>query len=195
MAERARREKMSSVDTAWLRMDRPHNLMMICGVMIFDGPLAFERLRRLVEERFLVFRRFRQCADRAARLHGLGERRRTSTSTGTSSTSRCRGARGKRELQALVSRLVATPLDPARPMWQFHLVEHYNGGSALVMRIHHCYADGIALVSVMLSMTDAARDGPPAMPFAPRPRTRKARRRLAGRQLMQPFSGVLQDRA
>ena len=29
------RERMSSVDTAWLRMDRPSNLMMICGVLIF----------------------------------------------------------------------------------------------------------------------------------------------------------------
>ena len=39
---------MSSVDTAWLRMDRPHNLMMICGVLMFDGPVAFARLRRSI---------------------------------------------------------------------------------------------------------------------------------------------------
>jgi len=26
---------MSAVDTAWLRMDRPTNLMMIVGVMVF----------------------------------------------------------------------------------------------------------------------------------------------------------------
>lgn len=30
-----RRERMSAVDTAWLRMDRPTNLMMIVGVMVF----------------------------------------------------------------------------------------------------------------------------------------------------------------
>ena len=72
---------------------------------------------------------------------------------------------------------MATPLPPARPLWQFHLVERYDGGSALVVRIHHCYADGIALVRVMLSMTDAARDGPPAMPFdAPRARASDAKR-------------------
>src|SRR5204863_8213594 len=56
--------------------------------------------------------------------------------------------------------------------WQFHLIGDYAGGSALVVRIHHCYADGIALVRVMLSMTDAGRDGPPAMPFAANPRRR-----------------------
>ena len=30
---------MSRVDTAWLRMERPTNLMMITGVMMFDEPL------------------------------------------------------------------------------------------------------------------------------------------------------------
>jgi diacylglycerol O-acyltransferase len=47
-----------------------------------------------------------------------------------------------------------TPLDPRHPLWQFHLVEHYEGGSALIARIHHCIGDGIALISVMMSITD-----------------------------------------
>ncbi len=84
------------------------------------------------------------------------------------------GRAGRHELQELVSRLATTPLDPARPMWQFHLVDNYDGGSAVIVRIHHCYADGIALVRVMLSMTDAGPNGPPAMPFAPQPRKREA---------------------
>ena len=37
-------ERMSSVDTTWLRMDRPHNLMIIIGVWIVEGPVAFDRL-------------------------------------------------------------------------------------------------------------------------------------------------------
>jgi hypothetical protein len=56
----SKREKVSAVDTAWLRMDRPANLMMICGVLMLDRPLSLARLRRIVRERFLVFRRFRQ---------------------------------------------------------------------------------------------------------------------------------------
>ena len=63
-------------------------------------------------------------------------------------------------------------------MWQFHLIDNYDGGSALVMRMHHSYADGIALVRVMLSMTDATANGPPAMPFAPQPRTAHANRTI-----------------
>ncbi|MGZ8255784.1 MAG: wax ester/triacylglycerol synthase family O-acyltransferase, partial [Burkholderiaceae bacterium] len=54
-----KRERMSSVDTAWLRMDSSGNLMMIVGVYEFDGQLDFARLRDLVQQRFCVHRRFR----------------------------------------------------------------------------------------------------------------------------------------
>jgi diacylglycerol O-acyltransferase / wax synthase len=49
-------------------------------------------------------------------------------------------------------------------------VENYEGGSALVARIHHCIGDGIALISVMLSITDGGSDPP---------RTRRRRRPAA----------------
>jgi WS/DGAT/MGAT family acyltransferase len=101
------------------------------------------------------------------------------------------GRAGKRELESLVSRLVATPLDPARPMWQFHVVEKYDGGSAIIIRIHHCYADGIALVRVMLSMTDAGPDGPPAMPFEPPKRARRDRTDDPLAFLIEPLSGLV----
>ncbi len=189
MAATPKREKISAVDTAWLRMDRPHNLMMICGVLLFRQQLPLARLRRVIEERFLVFHRFRQ---RAVQVAGMAfwqadphfdlERHVVETALP--------GRADRAELQKLVSRLAATPLDPARPMWQFHLVDNYEGGSALVVRIHHSYADGIALVRVMLSMTDASPSGPPAMPFAARPSGRGEPQDALG-QLLAPFSGAV----
>jgi WS/DGAT/MGAT family acyltransferase len=152
-----RREPMSRVDTAWLRMERATNLMMITSVMMFDEPMDLARLKRVVKQRFMAYPRFRQkVVDTAAgawweddadfdldwhvRLSGLP------------------GRGGKRELERFASQQASTPLDKTKPLWQFHLVEKYNGGSALVTRIHHCYADGMALVQVMLSMTDTARE-------------------------------------
>lgn len=144
---------MSSVDTAWLRMDRPSNLMMIVGVMIFDTPLPFENLEHVVESRLLRFRRFSQRAvveatgvyweddpefDLGAHLRRVA----------------LPGRADKDELQRMVADLIGTPLDPAKPLWQFQLVEHYEGGSALIVRIHHCIADGIALIGVLLSLAD-----------------------------------------
>ena len=67
---------------------------------------------------------------------------------------RKRGQSEQAALQARCGELATTRLDPARPLWQFHLVEHYQGGSAIIVRIHHCIGDGIALTSVVLSITD-----------------------------------------
>ena len=65
-------------------------------------------------------------------------------------------------LKAYVGELCSAPLNPSRPLWQFHLFEDFETGrSALVARIHHCIADGIALISVMLSITDGGA-APPA---------------------------------
>ncbi|HWZ74432.1 MAG TPA: wax ester/triacylglycerol synthase family O-acyltransferase [Casimicrobiaceae bacterium] len=160
---------MSSVDTAWLRMDRPSNLMMICGVLTFGERLTLARLKATLSDRFMRFKRFRQRA--------------VQTSTGAYWKDdqhfdigvhvrrvKLRASAGKAELETLVSKLMATPLDPSKPLWQFHLVEGYESGSAVVVRIHHCYADGIALIQVMLSMTDADREGRVPGPVPPPPK-------------------------
>jgi hypothetical protein len=53
MAAGIEREKISAVDTAWLRMDSPQNRMIICGVLIFRERPDFARLKEVVTGRFL----------------------------------------------------------------------------------------------------------------------------------------------
>ena len=184
-----KRQRISAVDTAWLRMDRPSNLMMICGVLIFREKIDLAALRSVIAQRFLVFKRFRQRPVETAAMSFWEADGRFELDHHVAHTA-LPGRAGRQELQTLVSRLMSTPLDPARPRWQFHLVDNYDGGSAVIARIHHCYADGIALVRVMLSMTDATAKGPPAMPFEPRERTRADPDDALG-QLLAPIEGVL----
>lgn len=153
------KHKMSSVDTAWLRMDSTNNLMMIVGVMAFATPLDVKRFKTLIEGRLLVYPRFRQYVvddgmaahwvddenfDLDAHLHRV----------------RLPGAGGEKELQAMVADLASERLDKGKPLWQMHLIENYQGGSALITRIHHCIADGIALIGVLLNMTDEDPNAP-----------------------------------
>jgi diacylglycerol O-acyltransferase len=152
---------MSAVDTAWLRMDRPDNLMVICGVMTLHDRIDPDRLRSTIEKRFLRYARFRRRPVEVAGAVYWEADSAFDLDRHLVDVTLPRPA-GTRQLQALVSRLIGTPLDPARPLWQYHLVRDYRGGSALVMRIHHCYADGIALTRVLLSMADAARRRAPA---------------------------------
>jgi hypothetical protein len=63
----------------------------------------------------------------------------------------------------------------SKPLWQFHLIGPYGTGCALVGRVHHCLADGPALMHVLLALTDAAPNAPPrvtpaqALPASPEP--------------------------
>jgi diacylglycerol O-acyltransferase / wax synthase len=153
------REPLSHVDTAWLRMDRPNNLMQIVGVMLFDGKLDFARLQASVADRMLRHRRLRQCAVET----GNGWSWVDDTDFDLDNHLRravLPGAAGKAELQHFVADLAAQPLNPDRPLWEMTLVETSLGGPALVTRFHHCIADGIALVGVILSMADGAPDAP-----------------------------------
>ena len=55
-----RRERISGVDTAWLRMDLPTNRMVNVGVLMFEGRVEAAKVRRTLEQRVLAYRRFRQ---------------------------------------------------------------------------------------------------------------------------------------
>ena len=160
------RESMSSVDTAWLRMERPTNLMMITGVMVFEEKLAYRRVQKVIRDRFLRFQRFRQRAGRDTTSAFWEEDPNFDLDAHVLRVA-LPGKADKDALQAYASELASTPLDPWKPMWQFHLVENYLGGSAMVVRIHHSYADGIALIQVLMAMTETAEGSSP-LPEKPR---------------------------
>jgi diacylglycerol O-acyltransferase / wax synthase len=161
-------EPMSKVDTAWLRMDSDVNLMVIVGVWLLQPRLPFEALLQRVQERLLKYPRFLQRVQHDAvgtqwvpdaafdvQHHVLRQR-----------LVRQPGQTERAALQALVGELAMQPLPAHRPLWQFQLIEDYEGGSALVARIHHCMADGVALMSVMLSITDGGLAPPQRHPRA-----------------------------
>jgi WS/DGAT/MGAT family acyltransferase len=100
------------------------------------------------------------------------------------------GAAGKAELETLVSELASTGLDFSRPLWDFHLVDNYLGGSALITRIHHCYADGIALIQVMLSLTHESAEGSLALPAETPDAAPEGEADLMA-QLLKPIAGLL----
>ncbi|MDK9697608.1 MAG: wax ester/triacylglycerol synthase family O-acyltransferase [Siculibacillus sp.] len=148
-----RGERMSPVDTTWLRMDRPNNPMVIVGVIKLAGPVDPTELARILAERLLVYRRFSQKAVHVAGGMSWVDDSRFDVTRHIHHV-RLPGAGGDAELERFVGELASTPLDRSIPLWQYHIVEDFEGGAAVVVRIHHAIADGIALIGVMLSLTD-----------------------------------------
>lgn len=152
----ARDELVSAVDGAWLRMDTPTNAMVITSVLVFDGPLDHARLERVIRERLLTHARFRQRVVRSpvplAPAHWQLD-------PGFDLRSHFHHVAlpkpgDEAALRDLLSDIASTPLDRERPLWQLHHVEGYGPGSVVVSRVHHAVGDGVALVALLLSMTD-----------------------------------------
>lgn len=163
-------DAMSGVDHAWLRMDSDANPMTIVGVMLFDRPLGHAEIASVLESRLLPFDRFRQyVVEQQTGAEWVDDP--TFKLENHLREAVLRGAADDAELQRLVGELASEPLDPDRPLWQFHHVTNYRGGSALIARIHHCIADGIALIRVVLALTDETATPARAVP---RPRTDRA---------------------
>ena len=181
-------ERMTKVDTAWLRMDSPSNLMMIMGVWTLKPGIKYQDLCRRVQERLLEYDRFRQRVREDAAGATWVEDAGFDIERHVVREKLPRRPRGEEQaaLQQRVGELAMQPLDREHPLWQVHLVENYQGGSALIVRIHHCIADGIALISVTMSLVDGG---------APPPE-RKRRQARAGAEdwiadtLIKPFTDM-----
>ena len=177
-------------------MDRPQNLMMICGVLLFGERLSLARLRKVIGERFVVFKRFRQ---RPVEMPGVAFWQNDSGLRHRASRRRqdaARRAAGRAELQALVSRLashaarsgasdVAVP--PRRPLRRRQRADRAH--PSLLRRRHRAGAG------------DAVDDRRRAATVRPRCRSRRAAQAGDGddddplAQLLAPLSGVLARRA
>lgn len=173
-----KREALTAVDVAWLRMNRPTNLMMICGMLMLEAPVGLQQLRDLIRRRMLCFHRFRQ---RVTDASGSPYWETDADFNLDWHVMHLALPSGEAALQEVASDLFSTPLDPARPMWQCHLID-MPGTCAIIMRIHHCYADGFAMLHVVNAFTDAdpARLGIAGEDLAPRQPARSAWEHVLG---------------
>jgi len=78
------------------------------------------------------------------------------------------------KLAEQVARIVARPLDRARPLWELYLIWGLASGSvAMLTKIHHAVIDGLSgaeIMGVMFDLKPEGRDG--EMPSMPEPERR-----------------------
>ena len=153
---------VNNADNFWFSMDSSTNLMVITAIMEFDAKIDFKRLQNTIESRLASFKRFKQRIIKPISRMGP-----PLWATDHNYDVRSHILRlalpapgGEVELREMISNLMVSPLDKSRPLWQVHLIENYGDGSVVFFRIHHCIADGIALIHVLLSLTDKEADAP-----------------------------------
>lgn len=80
----------------------------------------------------------------------------------------------REELTRLLDRLLSTPLDHSRPLWEMYLIEGLEDGrSALFIKTHHAAMDGLSgfqLLTTLVDLEPERADPPRAEPWEPRRR-------------------------
>ena len=83
---------------------------------------------------------------------------------------------GRRELDQVIGEIASTPLDRTRPLWEFYFAEEMAADRfALIGKVHHTLADGVASANLLARLMDLAgspreeRDEPPDQCPAPSP--------------------------
>ena len=138
-------------------MEGPTHPMMITILLIFDAPIELERLQAVFLDRLRQYPRFRQ---RVVQPGEDGDSAAWEDDPALDLDYHLKQSPlptpgDERALRAVVGKLMSQQLDLTRPPWQFHLIEPYDTGCALLGRVHHCLADGPALMHLLLALTDS----------------------------------------
>lgn len=176
-AAEANRRLLNAADSAWLRVDRDNNHMIITAVLVLGQRTAFSRVQERLDERLRAYPRLRQrIVEGSFGLNRWEDDPEFEIGRQTQLV-QLKEPADRPALEAFVGELMPQTLDPSRPPWRIYYVENYVGnffdgsanetadepeapvnGAALVVRAHHCVADGIALLRVLLSLADEPPD-------------------------------------
>jgi WS/DGAT/MGAT family acyltransferase len=128
--------------------------MASLAVLFFDEVVPIDRLKALIEDRLMSHDRFRQSIlpsrlPRARPRWHEGDDfaldRHLFRATLSPKAS-------QEDLQTLIGRLLSEPLPEDRPLWQMHLIEEVDRGSAVVVKVHQSVADGTSASRIVLGL-------------------------------------------
>lgn len=74
---------------------------------------------------------------------------------------------GPEEFGSMVGRIISTPLDRSRPLWEAWIIEGLEGGRfGVLLKVHHCAVDGVSGAGLFMALMNDALD-PGLEPPAP----------------------------
>jgi diacylglycerol O-acyltransferase / wax synthase len=163
MQNRSQSDRLSWGDTVFLHLEREGMPLNVASVCSFEGEVSFEDCVHFVESKLPLLPRYMKYVmsppfgvglpsweydpEFDIRRHMREVKLRYGTET---------------ELKALAGKLFGTMMDRRHPLWDLTLVRGLKGNrTGLIIRLHHCLADGIAGVGIVNLLLDASPDAPP----------------------------------
>lgn len=170
MSEPTLNRRLSSLDSAFLYLERKECPMHIGSTSIFEGKLTHRDLVKHIDARLHLIPRYLQkvvpdpfnlahptwetCEDFDIKKHIFKVKQKK--------------AFNKKDLAKLAGELLTEVMDRRKPLWELYVVENVEEGrSAMIAKVHHCMVDGISGVDLMKILFDITPDAtPPPKPKA-----------------------------
>lgn len=155
-------DRLSWGDTVFLHLEREGMPLNVASVCVFDGEISFEDCVKFVESKLPLLPRYLKRVvpapfglglpsweydpefDLLRHVHEVTLKHGTDT-----------------ELKALAGKLFSKVMDRQHPLWDITLIKGLKRSrTGLILRLHHCLADGIAGVGILSMLLDANPEAP-----------------------------------
>jgi len=156
-------DRLSWGDTVFLHLEREGMPLNVASVCVFEGEVSFADCVKFVESKLPVIPRYLKRVVPAPFGFGLPSWeydpefdlrrhvREVSLKHGTDT-----------ELKAVAAKLFGTVMNRQHPLWDITVVRGLKDNrTGVIIRLHHCLADGIAGVGIMHALLDASPEAPP----------------------------------
>jgi diacylglycerol O-acyltransferase / wax synthase len=155
-------DRLSWGDTVFLNLEREGMPLNVASICMFEREISFKDCVQFIESKLPLLPRYLKRVVSAP--FGLGlpsweydsefdlsrHVREVALKHGTDT-----------ELKAVAAKLFGAVMDRRHPLWDITLVRGLKGSrTGLILRMHHCLADGIAGVGIMSVLLDANPEAP-----------------------------------
>ena len=156
-------DRLSWGDTVFLHLEREGMPLNVASICVFDGEISFQDCVRFIQSKLpLLPRYFKRVVpapfalglptweydsefDLARHIREITLRHGTDT-----------------ELKAVAGKLFSQVMDRRHPLWDITVVRGLKSNrTGLILRLHHCLADGIAGVGILNVLLDASPNAVP----------------------------------
>jgi diacylglycerol O-acyltransferase len=150
-------EQLSWGDALFLYLERAGMPLNIACVSIFEGDMSLEECRNFIESKLPLLPRYYQRAVSPPLNVGLPSWEEDPDFDIRNHITEVRLKRGtETELQRLSGKILSTVMDRTHPLWDITLIHGLQGNRmAMLIRVHHCLADGVAGVALMRVLLDS----------------------------------------
>lgn len=160
--------RLSSLDSAFLYLEKKECPLHIGSTSVFEGKITFKDLKKHISERLHLIPRYLQkvVPDPFNLGHPTWEQDQDFEIGKHIFEITSEKPVDQKKLIEIAGEIMSSVLERNKPLWELHLVnELESGGSALVAKVHHCMVDGISgvdLIKILFDITPEGTKAPPA---------------------------------